>query len=199
MFFSKIENSLHKKNIFLIAGVDEAGRGPLAGPVCAAAVILPINFKLPKLNDSKKLSPKTRERLFKRIKKQAVAFKSVMIREKVIDKINILQASLLAMQKAVTRLKKMPEYVIVDGNTKIPELKIPQTTIVKGDSKCPSIAAASIIAKVLRDRYMLKLHKKFPQYGFDRHKGYGTKFHRENIKKYGTCKAHRISFKKGIA
>lgn len=199
MLFSDIERSLHKKNIYLIAGVDEAGRGPLAGPVCAAAVILPIDFKLPNLNDSKKLSSKIREKLYKKIKKQAVAFKAVMMSEKVIDKINILQATLAAMKKAVEGLERRPRYVIVDGNKKIPGINISQSAIIKGDGKCPSIAAASIVAKVLRDRYMLSLHKKYPQYGFDRHKGYGTRLHMENIKKFGISPVHRKTFTKTIA
>ena len=181
----------------LICGVDEAGRGPLAGPVFAAAVILPYNLSIEGINDSKKLSEKKRELLYNKIKKQAIAYNVSLATEEEIDKINILNATLLAMKRAVEGLKVEPDFAIVDGN-KTPDLCINSKTIVKGDSLSASIAAASILAKVERDRLMKKLSEKYPQYGFEKHKGYGTKLHIESIKTYGPSQIHRKSFLKKI-
>ena len=177
-----------------IAGIDEAGRGPLAGPVVAAAVILLSKINIPELNDSKKLSPKKREELFPKIQEMSVAFSVAVIDQEVIDEINILQATRLAMKKAVETLKITPGLLLIDGNQKI-DSNLNQWAIVKGDSRSLSIAAASVLAKVTRDRIMDDYHKLYPQYGFDRHKGYGTKIHRNQIQEYGPCPVHRKTFK----
>ena len=177
-----------------IAGIDEAGRGPLAGPVVAAAVILLSKINIPELNDSKKLSPKKREELFPKIQEMSVAFSVAVIDQEVIDEINILQAARLAMKKAVETLKITPGLLLIDGNQKI-DSNLNQWAIVKGDSRSLSIAAASVLAKVTRDRIMDDYHKLYPQYGFDRHKGYGTKLHRNQIQEYGPCPVHRKTFK----
>ena len=179
----------------LICGIDEAGRGPLAGPVCAAAVILPENIEISGLNDSKKLSDKRRRELFPIIKELAVAYAIVLVDEKQIDEINILQATFRAMEQAVAQLSKQPDYVLVDGN-KLPVLTIPGEAVVQGDSRSASIAAASILAKVTRDNFMLEMAQKYPEYGFDVHKGYGTKAHYEALRLHGTCPIHRNSFLK---
>lgn len=183
----------------LVAGVDEAGRGPLAGPVVAAAVAIDSDFKindddLKLVTDSKKLSAKKREKLFSLIKKKATAVEIGIADNNTIDKINILQASFLAMRRALNKLKVKPDYVLVDGNLTIPKLTIPQSAIVGGDAKVWAIAAASIVAKVSRDWLITELDKKYPQYGFAQHKGYGTKLHRENIARFGPCPIHRLSF-----
>lgn len=176
-----------------VAGVDEAGRGPLAGAVVAAAVILPLPCAIDGINDSKKLTKKKREELYEIIFRKAISVGIGISEPRVIDEINILQATLAAMREAVGMLKPAPEAVLVDGISRIP-LDIPQRTIKKGDSKCVSIAAASIIAKVARDRMMEALHRSYPDYGFDRHKGYGTEMHMEAIKTHLPCEAHRFTF-----
>lgn len=176
-----------------IAGVDEAGRGPLVGSVVAAAVILDPDQPIEGLNDSKKLTEKKRERLEIEIKQKALAWSVVSVDEQVIDQINILQASLLAMKRSVEALEIVPDMVLVDGN-KCPDISHPVEAIVKGDSKVAAIAAASILAKVARDRQMLELHKTYPEYAFDRHKGYGTKLHMQLLLEHGPCPLHRKSF-----
>ena len=196
------ERKLWKKGIAFVVGIDEAGRGPLAGPVIACAITVsefPIsNFQFPKnIKDSKKLSAKQREEIYKLLKKNPdVKWGIGKVSEKVIDKINILQATKMAMKRAVKNLENKyykAEYLLIDGNFGI-DLDFPQKSIIKGDQKVFSCAAASIIAKVSRDRMMTKYHEKYPEYGFDRHKGYGTKLHREAIKKYGFCDIHRKTF-----
>ncbi|MGH7885762.1 MAG: ribonuclease HII [Thermodesulfobacteriota bacterium] len=176
------------------AGVDEAGRGPLAGPVVAAAVILCRSNEIQGLNDSKKLSPTTRERLFSEIKEKALFFGIGIVDNEEIDRINILQAALKAMELAVGMLPVKPDFLIIDGN-QITSLSIPQRAIVKGDSKCASIAAASILAKVTRDRIMMEFDREYPDYNFSKHKGYPTKDHYEMLKKFGHCPIHRKTFK----
>jgi len=179
----------------LIAGVDEAGRGPLAGPVVAAAVILPKNYSFNnELADSKSLSEKRRIELSILIKERALSWNTAFISSKKIDSVNILQATLLAMKKAVEGLEIKPDKVVIDGISK-PDLHVPSTTIIKGDTKHKSIMAASIIAKVTRDEFMKKLDKKFPQYGFLKHKGYPTKLHFNALELYGPCEQHRASFR----
>ena len=177
-----------------IAGVDEAGRGPLAGPVVAAVVIFPAKIDIAGLDDSKKLSPKKREELFPQIQAEAVAYGVAIVDREVIDKINILQASLLAMKQAVEQLQTVPDLLLIDGNQKI-DSTLDQWAVVKGDSKSLSIAAASVLAKVTRDRVMKDYHKLYPQYEFHRHKGYGTKLHRDLIEEHGPCPIHRSTFK----
>ena len=177
-----------------IAGIDEAGRGPLAGPVVAAAVILPSQVNIPGLNDSKKLSTKKREELFPKIQEISVSYGVAVVGQKVIDKINILQAARLAMKQAVETLKITPGLLLIDGNQKI-DSTLNQWAIVKGDSRSLSIAAASVLAKVTRDRIMDGYHKLYPQYEFNRHKGYGTKLHRNLIQEHGPCPIHRNTFK----
>ena len=177
-----------------IAGIDEAGRGPLAGPVVAAAVIFPSKVNIPGLNDSKKLSANKREELFPKIQEISVAFGLAVVDQKVIDKINILQAARLAMKQAVETLKITPGLLLIDGNQKI-DSTLNQWVIVKGDSRSLSIAAASVLAKVTRDRIMDSYHKLYPQYEFNRHKGYGTRLHRNLIQEHGPCPIHRSTFK----
>ena len=188
------EASLMGQGYPLIAGVDEVGRGPLAGPVVAAAVIFPSKVNIPGLNDSKKLSANKREELFPKIQEISVAFGLAVVDQKVIDKINILQAARLAMKQAVETLKITPGLLLIDGNQKI-DSTLNQWPIVKGDSRSLSIAAASVLAKVTRDRIMDDYHKLYPQYEFNRHKGYGTKLHRTLIQEYGPCPIHRSKFK----
>jgi ribonuclease HII len=178
----------------LPAGVDEAGRGPLAGPVVAAAVIFPQGCKLQGINDSKKLSPKKRRELFYEIKKSALTTAIAIIKTDIIDQINILRASLLAMEQAVKNLDTQPDYILIDGNYTIP-IRIQQETMIKGDAKCCSIAAASILAKVTRDAIMDDYHFLYPQYNFKQHKGYPTKEHLEAIRKFGPSPIHRKTFK----
>ncbi|MEK9628230.1 MAG: ribonuclease HII [Nitrospinota bacterium] len=190
----KYETQGRVKGYGTIAGVDEAGRGPLAGPVVAAAVIFPSHINIAGLDDSKKLSVKKREELFPIIKEKAIAFGVADVDRDVIDEINILQAARLAMKKAVDQLNPQPDLLLIDGNQKI-ESALEQWPIVKGDSNSFSIAAASVLAKVTRDRIMDDYHKIYPQYGFDRHKGYGTKLHRTLIQEHGPCPIHRITFK----
>ena len=185
----------HKK--LIEAGCDEAGRGCLAGPVYAAAVILPKDFYHPLLNDSKLISEKKRDLLRPIIEKEAIAFAVSKVTPKMIDKINILQASFRAMHLAITRLEKQPELLLIDGNQFKPFKKINHQCVIKGDSKYANIAAASVLAKTYRDDYMLKLAKQFPSYGWDKNKGYGTKMHRDAVQKFGLTKHHRHSFSMG--
>lgn len=189
----EIEKRLFSNGYHAIAGVDEAGRGPLAGPVCAAAVILPEGLVIDEINDSKKLSEKKREALFDVITKNAIAYSVQFIAPEVIDEINIKQATSLAMHNAVKALSPGADYVIIDGNDKI-AYDLPYEYIIKGDAKSQSIAAASILAKVSRDRYMCELDEKYPEYCFKKHKGYGTKLHIEMIQKHGISDIHRKSF-----
>ena len=191
------EKDLLSKGYKIICGVDEAGRGPLAGPVFAAAVILPPDLTIDGIDDSKKLSEKKRVVLFEEIKKSAIAYNIAFSTEKEIDEINILNATLLAMKRAVAGLSLQPDIALIDGN-KSPNLSMTTQTIIKGDSLSASIAAASILAKVARDNLMKSLSKKYPQYAFEKHKGYGTKLHIESIKKYGPCEIHRKSFLKNF-
>lgn len=187
------ENEAFKDGYSTVCGVDEAGRGPLAGPVYAAAVILPQNLMIDGINDSKKLSEKKRELLYDEIIKNARAFSIASASETEIDDINILNATFLAMKRAIEGLNLKPDLALIDGN-RAPKLDIPTKTIIKGDSLSASIAAASILAKVTRDRLMVKLSNEYPQYGFEKHKGYGTKLHVEALKKYGPSIIHRKSF-----
>ncbi len=181
-----------------ICGVDEAGRGPLAGPVCAAAVILPEGAVIEGLDDSKKLTEKKRERLYDIIKETAVAYSVAYGTLEEIETVNILEATYLAMNRAIEGLNVKPDFALIDGNRVPRGIKIPCETIVKGDSKSMSVAAASVLAKVTRDRLMLEYDKKYPEYNFKKHKGYGTKEHTELIKQYGPCEIHRLSFLKNI-
>lgn len=190
-----IENSWFEKGLQIICGVDEAGRGPLAGPVCAAAVILPPNAEIPGLNDSKKLSDKKRRELYPIIKEQAVAYGIAFVDHETIDKINILQATYKAMGDAIAQLSVKPELALIDGNGAA-DFGVPTETVVHGDSLSASIAAASVLAKVSRDDYMLQMAEEYPQYGFEIHKGYGTKAHYAAITEYGTSPIHRMSFLK---
>lgn len=192
------ENDAKSRGYNIICGVDEAGRGPLAGPVFAAAVILPDGHIIEGADDSKKLSEKKRDMLYDRIIDECICYSIGTASEKEIDKINILQATFLAMKRAVDGLEIKPELALVDGNQVPPIKNTDILTIVKGDAKSASIAAASIIAKVSRDRYMLKLAEKYPEYEFERHKGYGTKLHYEKINEFGICDAHRKTFLKKI-
>ncbi len=179
--------------IELLCGADEAGRGPLAGDVYAAAVIFPDNVIIEGINDSKKLSEKKREALFDEIKEKALAYSIAMSSVSEIEDINILNAAMLAMKRAVEGLNVTPEVVLIDGN-KTPDISVKAISVVKGDAKSQSVAAASILAKVARDRYMKKMDKKYPEYQFSKHKGYGTKLHYEMVDKYGLCDIHRLSF-----
>ncbi len=181
----------------VVCGVDEAGRGPLCGPVCAAAVILPVDCEIQGINDSKKLSEKKRDMLFDIIKEKALAYSVVMVDAATIDEINILQATFKAMREAVGGLSVKADIALIDGNQK-PGLSIEQRTLVKGDAKSVSIAAASILAKVTRDRYCLEMDEKYPEYQFAKHKGYGTKLHYEMIAEHGICPEHRRTFLKKI-
>ncbi|NLD19060.1 MAG: ribonuclease HII [Clostridiales bacterium] len=191
------EAALHEKGYKLIAGVDEVGRGPLAGPVVTAAIILPEDFDVPGVDDSKKLSEKKREELYDIIMERAVAVAIGMEDHEVIDDINILQATKKAMRKAITRLEPQPDYVIFDA-VELENLSIPQQGIVKGDSKVLAIAAASIVAKVTRDRMMVEFAKEYPGYAFEKNKGYGTAAHYQGLRTYGICPIHRRSFLKNL-
>ncbi len=192
-----IEKEALNEGYKIVCGVDEAGRGPLCGPVCAAAVILPVDCEIEGINDSKKLSEKKREQLFSIITEKAMAYSIQMVDAQTIDEINILQATFLAMRTAVENLSIKPDIALIDGNGK-PGLDIAERTVVKGDAKSVSIAAASILAKVTRDRYMLEADKKYPEYSFAKHKGYGTKLHYEAIAEHGICPEHRRTFLKKI-
>ena len=188
-----MENALHSEGFRFVCGVDEAGRGPLAGPVCAAAVILPENCVLPGLDDSKKLTEKKREALYDPIREKAIAYGISFATVEEIEELNILSAALLAMNRAVAQLDPAPELALIDGNT-TRDIEVPARAIVGGDGKCACIAAASVLAKVTRDRYMKELALRYPQYGFEQHKGYGTKAHYAAVEEYGLCPAHRPSF-----
>ena len=191
----KIEQSFFERGIKVICGVDEAGRGPLAGPVCAAAVILPPNAEIPGLNDSKKLSDKKRRELYPIIKEQAIAYGIAFADHREIDEINILQATYLAMERAINQLSVKPELALIDGN-RAKGFGVPLETVVHGDSLSASIAAASVLAKVTRDDYMLKMAEEYPGYDFEIHKGYGTKAHYEALSRLGPCPIHRMTFLK---
>ena len=194
---SVYETALREEGAKWIAGVDEVGRGPLAGPVVAAAVILPEDFDLLGVDDSKKLSEKRREELFEQIREKAVCYAIGMADHKRIDEINILEATKEAMRQAISNLQTQPDHLLIDALT-LKEIEIPQTGIVKGDGKSVSIAAASILAKVTRDRMMVEYHKEYPHYAFDKNKGYGTKAHYEGIASHGICPWHRKSFLKNL-
>lgn len=186
------ENNLYKEGVTLIAGVDEVGRGPLIGPVVACACILPVNFYHKDIKDSKKLSEKKREEMYKIIKENALAIGLGIVSEKVIDEINIYEATKIAMKEAIENLNITPEHVLIDA-MKL-ELNIPSTSIIKGDAKSESIAAASIIAKVTRDHMLDEMDKEYPMYDLKNNKGYGTKKHLEALQIYGPCKYHRVSY-----
>ncbi len=188
-----LENEIYAGGVKLLCGVDEAGRGPLAGPVCAAAVILPQNGEIPGLNDSKKLTEKKREALFDLICAAAVSYGIAFATVEEIEEYNILGATFMAMNRAVAMLDPVPELALIDGNRNT-GIQIPSRCIVGGDGKCADIAAASVLAKVTRDRYMLQMAELYPQYGFEKHKGYGTKAHYEAIRAYGPSPIHRPSF-----
>ena len=191
----KIEQSHFDRGVQLICGVDEAGRGPLAGPVCAAAVILPPNVEIPGLNDSKKLSDKKRRELYPVIMEKAIAYGIAFADHKEIDEINILQATYLAMERAINQLSVRPELALIDGN-RAKDFGIPVETVVHGDSLSASIAAASVLAKVTRDDYMMKMAEEYPGYDFEIHKGYGTKAHYAALTELGASPIHRMSFLK---
>ena len=195
----EFEEEYTKKGYKLIAGIDEAGRGPLAGPVCVACAIMPLEKDkiIEGINDSKKLTEKKREELFNKIIETAVAYDIEYIDEKTIDEINILNATKLAMKRCIENINQKPDYVLVDAVSGL-DINVEYLPIIKGDAKSYSIAAASILAKVSRDRLMMKLDQKYPNYGFAKHKGYGTKFHIEAIKKFGKCEIHRDSFIKNF-
>lgn len=194
----EFEKAAVQSGFSCICGVDEAGRGPLAGPVCAAAVILPEGVVIEGLDDSKKLTEKKREKLYDIIKMTAVAYSVAYGTLEEIETVNILEATYLAMNRAIEGLNIKPDFALIDGNRVPRGIKIPCETIVKGDSKSMSVAAASVLAKVTRDRLMLEYDKKYPEYNFKKHKGYGTKEHTELIRQYGPCEIHRLSFLKNI-
>lgn len=194
----KYENDAYDAGFPVICGVDEAGRGPLAGPVFAAAVVLHKGQIIEGANDSKKLSEKKREALFDVICEQAAAYCIASVDESIIDEVNILQATYIAMSKAVAGLNLKPNMCLIDGNRKPPQIEIPCQTIVKGDGLSVSIACASILAKVSRDRFMLEIDKQYPQYNFAKHKGYGTQLHIDMLRQYGASPVHRKSFLKKI-
>jgi len=191
------ENAWFDKGVNIVCGVDEAGRGPLAGPVCAAAVILPPGLEIPGLDDSKKLTDRRRRELFPLIKEQAIAYGIAFADQNEIDEINILQATYLAMERAIGMLKVRPEVALIDGN-RAKDFGLKVQTVVKGDSLSASIAAASVLAKVTRDDYMLELAKTYPGYSFEVHKGYGTKLHYEALNKLGPSPVHRMTFLKKL-
>ena len=189
----ELENEIYDAGEQLLCGVDEAGRGPLAGPVCAAAVILPRGMEIPGLNDSKKLTEKKREALYDVICSSAVSYGIAFATVDEIEEINILNAAMLAMNRAMEKLSVQPTLALIDGNRNS-AIKVASRCVVKGDAKCADIAAASVLAKVTRDRYMLKMAEKYPQYKFEKHKGYGTKDHYAALREYGPCEIHRPSF-----
>lgn len=191
----EIEYSHYENGVEIICGVDEAGRGPLAGPVCAAAVILPKGLEIPGLNDSKKLTDKRRRELMPIIKEQALAYGIAFASHEEIDNINILQATFLAMERALSQLEIKPQLALIDGNRMI-DFGVPAETVVKGDSRSANIAAASVLAKVTRDDYMEAMALEYPGYGFEIHKGYGTKAHYEALRNLGPCPIHRMTFLK---
>lgn len=189
----ELENEIYDAGEQLLCGVDEAGRGPLAGPVCAAAVILPRGLCIPGLNDSKKLTEKKREALYDVICSSAVSYGIAFATVDEIEEVNILNAAMLAMNRAIEKLSVQPTLALIDGNRNS-AIKVASRCVVKGDAKCADIAAASVLAKVTRDRYMLKMAEKYPQYKFEKHKGYGTKDHYAALREYGPCEIHRPSF-----
>ena len=189
----ELENEIYDSGVELICGVDEAGRGPLAGPVCAAAVILPRGIDIEGLNDSKKLTEKKRDKLFDTICSEALSYGIAFAGVDEIEQMNILNAAMLAMNRAIDKLSVKPALALIDGN-RDSAIRMPSRCIVKGDAKCADIAAASILAKVSRDRYMLQMAEKYPEYHFEKHKGYGTKLHYEALREYGPCEIHRPSF-----
>ena len=191
----KIEDELYESGLSVLCGVDEAGRGPLAGPVCAAACILPRGTEIPGLNDSKKLSEKKRCELFEIIQEKAVSFSVAFATVDEIEQLNILGATFLAMNRAISELDPVPELCLIDGN-RISGISCPAKAIIKGDSLCADISAASILAKVTRDSYMLDMDELYPQYGFAAHKGYGTAAHYAALREYGPSPIHRMSFLK---
>ena len=191
----ELENELLDRGVAPLCGVDEAGRGPLAGPVCAAAVMLPRNLVIPGLNDSKKLSPKKRDALYDAILAQAVSYGIAFATVEEIEKWNILGATFLAMNRAIEQLSEPPALALIDGNRNS-GIQVNSKCVVGGDGKCAEIAAASILAKVTRDRYMLQMAEQYPQYGFAQHKGYGTAAHYAALREYGPCPIHRPSFLK---
>ena len=191
----EIENEILDSGTSPVCGVDEAGRGPLAGPVCAAAVILPRGLEIPGLNDSKKLTEKKRDALYDVITEQALAYGIAFATVEEIEQLNILNATFLAMNRAIAALEIRPALALIDGNRNS-GIELPSRCIIGGDGKCASIAAASILAKVTRDRYMYEMAEKYPQYGFNQHKGYGTKAHYAAIREYGPSEIHRLSFLK---
>ncbi len=193
----KYEHICYDEGYEIICGVDEAGRGPLAGPVCAAAVILPRDTEIEGLNDSKKLSDKRRRALFEQISAQALSYGIAFATEQEIDEINILQATFLAMRRALEQLSIRPSMALIDGNRET-DFGLPVQTIIKGDSLSANIAAASILAKVTRDDFMVQQAELYPQYGFDVHKGYGTRAHYEALRKFGPCPIHRRTFLKKL-
>ena len=191
----EIEYEKFAEGVEMICGVDEAGRGPLAGPVCAAAVILPKGLEIPGLNDSKKLTDKRRRELFPIIQEQALAYGIAFATHEEIDEINILQATFLAMERALEQLSLKPDLALIDGN-RAKEFRVPVMTVIKGDSRSANIAAASVLAKVTRDEYMEKMAEEYPGYGFEIHKGYGTKAHYEALRNLGPSPIHRKTFLK---
>ena len=194
MLFLKFEKRLHRSGFGRIAGIDEAGRGPLAGPIVAAAVVLPLDVRLPGLDDSKKILPHDRLKLFELIKKKALSIGIAVLSHKVIDEMGVGKANQLVMQMAFEKLKVIPDYLLLDGKYSKVKTRLPQNAVTGGDHKIASIAAASIIAKVTRDRLMLKYHAKYPAYRFDQHKGYGTELHFKLLYQLGPCAIHRRSF-----
>lgn len=193
----ELERACWSRGAQLVCGEDEAGAGPLAGAVYAGAVILPPEISIPGLNDSKKLSPKKRNALYDVIVEQALAWAVASVDEREIDRINILNARMLAMEKAIRMLEPAPDYALIDGD-KNRGISVPNETAVKGDGRSASIAAASILAKVSRDRYMTEMAQRYPQYEFEQHKGYPTKRHYELLRKYGPCPIHRVTFLKKL-
>ncbi|MCM1130925.1 MAG: ribonuclease HII [Roseburia sp.] len=189
----EFEEKLYDEGYHLICGIDEAGRGPLAGPVVVASCILPPFLRIEGINDSKQISAKKRAELFKVIVKNAIDYKIVFISEKDVDELNIYQATKKGMLEAIRGLKTQPDYVLIDAMP-LGELKFPHDSIIHGDARCASVAAASILAKVTRDEYMEKMDVKYPNYGFKKHKGYGTKAHMEALEKYGPCEIHRKTY-----
>ena len=189
------DKRIYSEGIENVCGVDEAGRGPLAGPVCAAACILPVGLEIPGLDDSKKLSPQKREELYDVIVESALSYGIAFASVEEIEALNILNATFLAMNRAIEQLSPQPALALIDGNRNS-GIRIPSRCVVKGDSLCADIAAASVLAKVTRDRYMLAMAEEYPQYGFEKHKGYGTALHYSALRSYGPCPIHRPSFLK---
>ncbi len=193
----EIEKEIAAEGVFPVCGVDEAGRGPLAGPVCAAAVLLPTGLEIPGLNDSKKLTGSKREKLYEVITQSAISYGIAFATVEEIEDLNILGATYLAMNRAISQLDPVPVLSLIDGNRNT-GIRCPSRCVIDGDAKCASIAAASILAKVTRDRFMLQMAERYPLYGFEKHKGYGTKAHYAAIREFGPCEIHRPSFLKKL-